>query len=211
MALRGPHVAALLLGIVVVAGAAILVPTLLARQSPPPPLPKLGPLPPSLALIDHTGAEVTPDSLRGKVIIADFVFTRCDNICPMLSAKMRRVQDQTADVADAVKLVSFSVDPAHDTPAVLATYAADFHADATRWRFATSPRGDRADLAAIAEALMSPMQDAGLAPSGAPTIVHSNYFFLIDKHLELRAFYDADDAPKMEKMLIQARRLAREP
>jgi protein SCO1/2 len=211
VAVRGKTVVLLVLATIVVAATAILVPSLLARRSPPPPLPKLGPLPASFTLIDHTGAAVTPETLRGKVIIADFVFTRCDTICPVLSMKMRRVQDQTMDVADQVKLISFSVDPAHDTPAELATYAARFHADDTRWRFATSPRGDKADLAPIAQALMSPMEEAGTTSSGAPNIVHSNYFFLIDKHLELRAFYDAEDAPKMEKMLIQARRLAREP
>ena len=205
--IRGKRIVLLLLVTIVAVAGSILV---LARSHPPAPLPRYGQLG-SFALIDHTGAAVTPETLRGHVVIADFVFTRCDNICPLLSQKMQRIQEETASLGDAVRLISFSVDPAYDTPERLAAYARGFHADEARWRFATSPRGDRADLAPIAAALMSPMNDLGLAPSGAPAIQHSNTFFLLDRDLELRGYYDADDAPKLEKMLIHTRRLARPP
>jgi protein SCO1/2 len=198
-----------LLGILslVVVGA-IVIPTLVARE-PAPPLPVYETLPP-FRLVDHTGAEVTPESLRGHVTIVDFVFTRCDTICPVLSAKMRRVQDQTLDVAEAVKIVSFSVDPEYDRPEILAAYARNLGADERRWRFVTSPSGSRADLEPIAAAFMVTMDRSGDRPTGAPNIWHSSYFFLVDQELRVRGFYDSDDAPLIEKMLNHARTLVRQ-
>jgi protein SCO1/2 len=188
---------------------AIVIPTLASRGAIPP-LPVEGQVP-DFRLIDDTGAVVTAESLRGHVTIVDFVFTRCDTICPTLSAKMRRVQDQTADVGDAVKIVSFSVDPEYDQPDILAAYADQFGADERRWRFVTSPNRTRADLEPIAEAFMVTMDRvAGERPGGAPNIWHSSYFFLVDQDLRIRGFYDSNDGPRVEKMLNHARQLVRQ-
>jgi protein SCO1/2 len=204
--LRGPL---LLLGLVVVIAAVVIptvvVPTLLF----PPATPRLddhGALPP-FRLVDHTGADLTNDSLRGHVTIVNFIFTRCDTVCPVTTAKMHTVQDRTND-EPAIKLLSISVDPAHDTVPVLAAFAARNGADDTRWRFA---RGDMAAIKALVEQGMSiGFDDLGAPlPSGAPNITHSGHFVLIDQDLHIRGYYDSDDWHRIENLMKHARFLTR--
>ncbi len=77
--------------------------------------------------------------------VADFVYTTCTGPCPMMSSQMHQLQNSTAEMTD-VKLVSFTVDPAHDTPTVLAAYAKHFKQDPYRWHFLT---GDMSQLNAV--------------------------------------------------------------
>jgi protein SCO1 len=86
------------------------------------PLPVLGEIPP-FSLTERSGAAVTARQLAGHVWVADFVFTRCPDICPALSTRMSALQEPLAGGDDPVRLVSLSVDPTHDDPAVLSTYA----------------------------------------------------------------------------------------
>ena len=71
---------------------------------------------------------LTSASLEGKVWVANFIFTRCPNICPKFTAKMGTLQDRSKAQLPALKLVSFTVDPENDTPEVLAAYGEKFHA-----------------------------------------------------------------------------------
>ncbi len=174
----------------------------------PPKLDDLGEVP-VFALRDHTDAELTEAWLRDHVTIVDFVFTRCDTICPVMSLKMARLAKQTEDLP-AVRLLSFSVDPAYDQPAVLATYAAQYDADPARWRFVT---GDYDAVRTIAEgALMTAMEpQAGTTPSGAPDIRHGGHFLLVDQDLHIRGVYDSAVNARMELLARDARSLARPP
>src|SRR3954464_1051986 len=85
---------------------------------------------PHFELVDQNGKAVTLETLAGKPWIADFVFTHCAGPCPMVTAKMGQLQAQTPPGGG--RLVSFSVDPERDTPAVLKEYAAEFKADESR-------------------------------------------------------------------------------
>ncbi|HEU4610838.1 MAG TPA: SCO family protein, partial [Kofleriaceae bacterium] len=91
----------------------IIVPTLMCRPEHKP-MPDLGAVG-SFSLVDQTGQPFTEAAMAGHVSIVSFIFTRCDTICPVISMKMQRIQEKTFDVGDAVKLVSFSVDPQYDT------------------------------------------------------------------------------------------------
>ena len=203
---RGRTLFLILLGLIV----AIVVPTVvLPTMIFPPASPTLddhGVLPP-FSLVDHTGAELSDGSLRGQVTIVNFIFTRCDTVCPVTTAKMRTVQERTANVP-AIKLVSISVDPAHDTVAVLAEFATLHGADPARWRFA---RGDMTALKALVEQGMRVgFDDLGRkTASGAPDITHSGHFVLLDQDLHLRGYYDSDDWPKIERLMKHARYLVR--
>src|SRR5689334_24366880 len=110
----------------------------------PRPLPDLGTVPP-FALTERAGTPLGAADLAGHVWIADFVFTRCPDFCPALTGRMAGLQKRLAAGDDPVRLVSFSVDPAHDTPAVLTAYATRAGASGT-WLFATGPRTDVAAL-----------------------------------------------------------------
>jgi len=187
---------------------AVVLPTLVWRKQPPR-LDDLGELP-AFSLTAQTGARFGRDDLRGKVTIIDFVFTRCDTVCPVLSMKMRRIQEQTFDLGDRIKLVSISVDPGHDTPAVLTEYAKRFEADPTRWVFLTGD--DAAVQHTVEDGLMNGYENrGGTTETGAPNIVHSGYFVLLDKDVHIRGFYDSNDAPRVEAMLGHARWLTRQP
>jgi len=91
---------------------------------------------PDFSLVERSGRAVQASALRGKVWIADFIYTHCTDTCPLLSAQMARLQAEYRDAPD-LRLVSITVDPARDTPEVLARYAARFGADPARWLFLT--------------------------------------------------------------------------
>jgi len=95
---------------------------------------------PAFSLVDQNGQTVTNADLRGKIWIADFVFTRCKGPCPLMTARMLEMQKALVKTPE-VKLVSVTVDPAHDTPEVLKAYAEANFADPNRWKFLT---GDQA-------------------------------------------------------------------
>jgi protein SCO1/2 len=162
---------------------------------------------PAFALEDETGATITEAALRGHVTIVDFIFTRCDSICPTSSMKMRDLQNQTADQPD-LKLLSFSVDPEYDTPPRLADYAKRFEADGGRWHFVTGPMA--AVKQVVTNAMMISMEkDGRTQPNGAPNIVHEPHFLLIDPDLHIRGLYDSTEQVRLDALLRDARDLAR--
>jgi len=184
---------------------AVVVPTLMCR-TPEPVLADLGAVGP-FALTDERGDPFGDAALRGHVTIVSFVFTRCDTICPVTTMKMQRLQDKTFDAAAKIKLASFSVDPAYDTPARLAEYAQRYHADPARWRFVTGPVDDIRKL--VEGPFMNSMAQEGVTASGAPAISHSGYFVLVDASAHIRGAYDSSDVQRLDQMIHDARYLVR--
>ncbi len=182
---------------------AVVAPKLMAQ----PELPDLGDVP-AFSLVDQHGEPFTEEALRGHPTIVGFVFTRCDTICPVISMKMHGLQDKTADrKGAAIKLVSISVDPGYDTPPRLLEYADRHKADFARWRFLTGPRD--AVLALVEGPFMNSMQAQGKTASGAPSISHSGYLVLVDGDLKIRGVYDSSDVQALERLMRDARYLAR--
>ena len=100
-------------------------------------LPTIGAAP-DFALTSQDGAEVTLASLRGKVVAVAFIYTWCPDVCPMLTDKMARVQDELGpDFGTKVAFVSITVDPERDTPEALKEYAEAFDANFAGWSFLT--------------------------------------------------------------------------
>src|SRR5262245_31476896 len=120
--------------------AALLTLTGCASWAPPPADDDLGEVA-DFALTERGGETVHRADLLGKVWVAAFGFTRCTGPCPQVSGTMARLQAELAGQPE-VRLVSFSVDPDHDTPEVLRGYAQRFGADPQRWLFLTGPRDD---------------------------------------------------------------------
>ena len=184
---------------------AVIVPTLACRPAAPQ-LDDLGPVG-AFALTDERGEPFSDAALRGHATIVSFLFTRCDTICPVTTMKMARLQDKTFDAGAKIKLASFSVDPAYDTPARLAEYAQRYHADPARWRFVTGPVEDMRRL--VEGPFMESMANVGVTASGAPDISHRGYFWLIDGNAHIRGAYDSSDIRKLDEMERAARYLAR--
>jgi protein SCO1 len=199
----------LLVGLLIVFVAAvvpaIVVPTLVCRRADPT-LPDLGAVG-TFALTDERGEPFNDAALHGHVTIVSFLFTRCDTICPVTTMKMARLQDKTFDARAKIKLASFSVDPAYDTPARLAEYARRYQADPERWRFVTGPVEAMRRL--VEGPFMSSMASEGVTASGAPAISHSGYFLVVDGNAHIRNAYDSNDVQRLDEMIRDARYLAR--
>lgn len=182
----------------------VVVPTLF-RDTPD--LTDLGDVP-AFSLFDEHGERFTEEALRGHPTIVGFVFTRCDSICPVMTMKMHRLQERTADrKGAAIKLLSISVDPEYDTPPRLLEYASRHQADFTRWRFLTGSAKIVQPL--VEKTFMISMQRNGLTSSGAPNIAHQPYLLLVDGDLKIRGLYDSNDLQRLEALMRDARYLAR--
>ena len=157
---------------------------------------------PAFSLVERAGTPLTQDDLRGKVWIADFIFTRCPDVCPVLTTRMRDLQ-KTLEAARAdVALVSFSVDPGHDTPEALSAYAT-VHGAAPGWLFVT---GDRDVVAGLLQnGFHVAFADDG--PATGP-ITHSDRFVLVDEQLRIRGYYHGDDPEDLARLADDARHLA---
>lgn len=154
-----------------------------------PDLPRIAQVP-QFALHDQNASGLRRDDLRGHVWIANFMFTSCPDVCPLLTAKMSGVRGRlVADRAD-VRYVSFSVDPEHDTPAVLKKYATEHGADLPDWRFLTGPveQVEHVIVSGFKEALQPGPEVAGKARA----ILHGSHFVLIDRALSIRGYYPSD-------------------
>ena len=184
---------------------AVFMPTLMCRRVDPR-LDDDGPVG-GFTLTDERGQPFSDAALCGHVTIVSFLYTRCDSICPVTTMKMARLQDKTFDVGAKVKLASFSVDPAYDTPARLAEYAQRYHADPARWRFVTGPVDDVRRL--IEGPFMNSMAREGVTESGAPRIAHNGYFLLVDGNAHVRGIYDSGDVQRLDELIRDARYLAR--
>ena len=165
-------------------------------------LPNLFPSP-SFALVDQSDQPVTHQALRGKPWIADFIFTNCAGPCPMMTAKMAQLQKDLP--GDAVQLVSFSVDPEHDRPEVLKTYADRFAADSSRWRFLTTSDGSTQPIYDVAIG----MKLTALGATQNEPIIHSEKFLLVDAMGNVRGVYSSGDEQSMSKLVADASRLTK--
>ena len=141
---------------------------------------------PDFKLINQEGKEVTLADLKGKIWIASFIFTRCHSSCPTVSATMARLRDE---LPKDVQLVSFSVDPRHDTPEVLATYAKHFQADPKSWSFLT---GDREQIYRVSKEgfLLAVEENPDPRADPGDLVVHSNRIVLVDPTGMARTTYN---------------------
>lgn len=168
---------------------------LLAGCSRPQPLPVFGQVP-RFALTAENGEAFDDASLDGHVWVANFIFTKCTGPCPMMTRKMRQIQAQ----APTVRSVSFSVDPANDTPAALAAYAQNFKPDVARWRFLTGDPKVLNDLGFNTFKLNS--VDGSLN--------HSMRFVLVDRKRQIRGYYSSSEDDFLTQVVKGIRQLEQE-
>lgn len=150
---------------------------------------------PAFSMVSQDGAPFSPADLQGKVVVMDFIFTRCPDICPVMTSQMVALQRSLPKRpfgGPELHLVSVSVDPTHDTPPVLQAYAQKYGADTGHWTFLT---GSAADVNALSEGLAQalvtrPTEDG----AAAPDITHSQRMLLLDPEGHVRGFFPADEA-----------------
>lgn len=157
---------------------------------------------PDFSFTTQDGSTLTKADLLGKVWIADFIFTRCAGPCPVMTSHMAGLASKVLKTSN-VKLVSISVDPAYDTPAVLAQYAANIRANPTRWYFLTGPLDQ---VTAFTQQGMK--QSLVSEPGGMPN--HSTRFLVIDQKGMIRSCHDVSDPEMDQKILSEVGSLLRQ-
>ena len=177
---------------------------------------------PSFALIERSGRRVTRDSLRGSIWVVDFIYTKCTESCPIQSLELAQLQREFTGASD-LRLVSITVDPAHDTPEVLRTYAERYGAS-DRWWFLT---GEKREIYCLARegfrlGVVDPRSAeppdcrrvSWLAPAAAwashgsqGLVMHSARVALVDRRGQIRAYHVATDQDSMARLRANLRQL----
>jgi protein SCO1 len=176
--------------------------TLGSNVDPNAELPKLWNVP-AFALSNQHGATTTNQALRGQVWIADFVYTTCTSACPILTSRLVKLQRQLTH--KALRFVSFSVDPKHDTPAALLAYAETWNPPESRWWLFSTTESSLKELARDMRVAVEAKPDV------ADPILHSNMFFLVDADGVVRGIYDSNDDAALARLKFDAGRLLGSP
>lgn len=163
---------------------------------------------PYFAFTTQYGKPFTRDDLNGKVWIAEFFFTRCPLLCKIISSEMENVQAALSEHPqwDEVRLVGFSLDPEHDTPEVLAAYAAQHRADPDHWLMLT---GDPERMREVVTQGFKFGLDRTEAKTegGGPIIAHTPMLVLIDRTGRIRGLYPATRKEAVAALIVDTKRL----
>ena len=152
---------------------------------------------------NQDGETVTNANFEGKVYVVDFFFTHCPTICPKVTAQMLRVHDRFKDSSN-VLLLSYSIDPKHDTIGRLKEYAGKLGVVAPKWQFVT---GDKDSIYGIADDYFSIAKEDPNSPGGFD---HSGRLILVDKKRRVRSFCDGTDAKDVDRFMEDVKTLLRE-
>lgn len=170
--------------------------------------PVLGQLP-EFKLTDQDKKPFGLGDLKGKVWVANFIFTSCAGTCPVLTQRMTQVQERLSEMKQArpdlpVCIVSFSVDPERDTPEKLQDYAQRFRAKPGLWHFLTGPIEQveatvvHGFKTAMGKVEMTPQPNN---PGETFDVVHGERFVLVDQQGRIRGYYDSENGREISRLL----------
>ncbi len=150
----------------------------------------------NMTFVNQLGKTVTLDSLKGKILVIDFFFSRCPTICPSMAKSMKRLQNSFVNSKDSiVQFISISIDPTHDSVPQLRKFANQFTSNHDSWWFVT---GDKKSIYDFALHEIK----ANIADVGADTAFpHTEYFFLLDRDRVVRGWYNGFDTIKQAKLV----------
>ena len=147
------------------------------------------------ALINQNGDTITQDDYAGKIYVADFFFTTCPSICPIMTKNMVSIQE-VIEKDDEVMLLSHSVTPQIDSVPRLKKYAEDKGVIDAKWNLVT---GDKKQIYQLARKSYLAVKNDG--DGGPYDMIHTENFILVDKEKRIRGFYDGTKAKEVEKLL----------
>jgi protein SCO1/2 len=149
----------------------------------------------NFSLTNQNGETITQNFYENKIYIADFFFTTCPTICPIMTENMFRIQEQTTN--KNILLLSFSVTPEIDSVAQLKKYALEKGVNDKRWNLLTGNKKDIYNLARKSYLVAKSDGDGGKYD-----MIHTENFVLVDKEKRIRGFYDGTSEEEMDKLLI---------
>lgn len=144
---------------------------------------------------NQLGQQVSLDDLKGKVIVLDFFFTHCPTICPKMAVAMKRLQRSFPNNDSIVQFVSITVDPKHDSLAQLRNWAEKFDVNPDSWWLLTGNRDSIYDMAL--KEIKASVADVNIDTA----FVHTENFFLLDKHRVVRGWYSGLDSVEQSKLV----------
>jgi protein SCO1/2 len=147
-------------------------------------------------LTNQFGRDVSLDEWKGRIIIADFIFTSCPTVCPTLTRNMKRLQDAFRKTDSLVRFVSFTVDPARDSAARLKAYGDRFRIDHDTWWMLTGPKSEIYDIA-LNEFKANIAQAEGVDTG----FIHTDKFFLLDRDRVVRGWYSGLDSVRLDEVI----------
>ena len=150
---------------------------------------------PNFKFVNQDSQWVTNATFANKIYITDFFFTTCPTICPIMKTQMLRVYEKFKD-NPKIAFLSHTLDPKHDTVALLKDFAKKLNADTQKWHFVT---GDKDDIFNIAQTsyLVSALTD----PNEPGGIVHSGALILIDSKRRIRGYYDGTKEKDVDRLI----------
>jgi len=159
---------------------------------------------PAFKFVNQYGDSITNKSLKGDIYVADFFFTTCPSICPIMHRNMLTVYEEFKNVPD-FKIISHTIDPKHDSVAVLKAYADKLGIKGNSWWLL---QGKKEETYQLGEKnyLVAVKQDDG-TPGG---FVHQGWFVLVDKQQRIRGYYDGTVAKEVEKLVADIKTLRAE-
>jgi protein SCO1/2 len=156
------------------------------------------------SFVDQDSSIITNDTFSDKIYVADFFFTTCRTICPIMKTQMLRVYEATSEMPD-VLILSHTIDPEYDTVALLHDFANRLGVESKRWHFVT---GVKDTIYKIAQtSYFATAMDDKTEPDG---FIHSGAFLLIDKKQRIRGKYDGTKEEDVNRLIVDIKRLRRE-
>nr|WP_067058353.1 SCO family protein [Mucilaginibacter sp. L294] len=150
---------------------------------------------PDFKFVNQYGDTITQKSLKGDIYVADFFFTTCPSICPIMHRNMLNVYKEFKNVPD-FKIISHTIDPKHDSVAVMKKYADKLGISGNSWWLLQGNKEQTYDLGQKSY-LVAVKQDDG-TPGG---YVHQGWFVLVDKQKRIRGYYDGTDEKQVAKLI----------
>lgn len=148
------------------------------------------------------------EEFEGKIWVAEYFFTTCQSICPVMNAQMRRVQEAFKEDS-VLQIFSFSVDPENDTPSQLKKYAVRHGARPNLWQFFTGSKTDLYHLARRSFFLLKPAAVAKQGDGGSD-FIHTNNFVLVDSKKRIRGYYDGTSVEEVDQLIADIKKLKQE-
>jgi len=147
------------------------------------------------SLVNQNGKTITQEDYQDKIYVADFFFTTCQTICPIMTRNMHEIQQEI--MADTeVMLLSHTVTPEIDTVAQLKRYAEEKGINASKWNLVT---GDKKQIYELARKSYLAVKDNGFG--GPFDMIHTENFMLIDKERQIRGYYDGTSSEDIDRLL----------
>lgn len=147
------------------------------------------------SLVNQNGDTITQENYKDKIYVADFFFTTCPTICPIMTKNMGEIQEAIADDPE-IMLLSHSVTPVIDTVAQLKRYAIEKGVIDSKWNLVT---GDKKQIYELARKSYLAVKDDG--DGGPYDMIHTENFILVDKEKRIRGFYDGTNREDIDRLL----------